>query len=104
MRKKIYEATYKYYEIKHPDSDNIPPTFDYTKERGISRMIIDFPSEKYPQQIRTDEEAIRAAEKFANDFYKREKSILPGKRKHLANKPFLEKLLEIFPPRRLKLS
>jgi hypothetical protein len=78
------------------DPDNLPPILDYSRERKLSRFTHDFPA-------KSDEEAINIARQYADQFYKEERTHLPKGCKRLANRPVLEKLFEIRPPRRIKL-
>ena len=90
-----YKAEYKHHEIIEPDDDCIPPIFDYSIERNLSRFEHDF-------KAKSDDEAIYIAEKHADGIYKEKRESLPRGKKSLADRPVMVKLFEIRPPRRIK--
>ena len=91
---KNYQATYTYHEIIPPDDSQIPPRLKYFLRKGKSKLIYDF-------KEKDDSEAIKNAKKYADEFYKTQKKYVSAE---LANKPSLEKLVEIIPPRKIKIS
>jgi hypothetical protein len=93
-----YKAIYKHYDIISPNSDSIPPTFEYKRERGKSELNHTFIAEN-------DALAIKVAKQYAKNFYNEvRKYVLPRGKKNLANIPSLEKIFEIIPPRRIELD
>jgi hypothetical protein len=62
------------------------------------------PELKYSFSAENDSEAIKYAKNLADEIYKEDRRELPKKDRHLIKKLRLEKLVELIPPRKVKIS
>lgn len=94
-----YLATFQYCKVVHPTFDihDQPPILEFSKNPVTSILLYNF-------KAKDDKDAKKLAEDYSLKIQEKHKTYMPKEHRNLVDKPTLENLVEIIPPRVVKLD